>query len=266
MPPGSFFPLIFLTASDNDRKPECADGIPDSLFFKALKTDMIRDMKTFLRPDTPSGSGFPIAKAGYPFIFLAVFITSIAALSEWHWLTVPGLCASLFCFWFFRDPDRVIPANPEALVSPADGKVVVARRVDSYPYGEGPAFQISIFMSVFNVHVNRIPFDGTIREVQYHPGRFFNASLNKAATENERNAILIETPSAGKFWTVQVAGLIARRIICHVQEGDSVSRGTRFGLICFGSRLDLYLPPDFNCAVREGELTQAGTTTLGSMQ
>lgn len=223
-------------------------------------------MKTFLRADIPSGSGFPIAKAGYPFIFLAVFITSIAALSGWHWLTVPGLCASLFCFWFFRDPDRVIPADPEALVSPADGRVIVARKVASHPYGEGSAFQISIFMSVFNVHVNRIPFDGIVRDVQYHPGRFFNASLNKAAAENERNALLIETPSSVIFWTVQVAGLIARRIICHVQEGDKVTRGTRFGLICFGSRLDLYLPSDFQCAVREGDRTQAGTTTLGRMQ
>lgn len=223
-------------------------------------------MKAFVRPDAPSDSGFPIARAGYPFIFVAVFVTAIAALSGWHWLTGLGLCASLFCFWFFRDPDRLIPADPNAWVSPADGRVVVARRVETSPYGEGPAFQISIFMSVFNVHVNRIPFDGMVREVRYQPGRFFNANLDKAAKENERNAILIETPSAVKFWTVQVAGLVARRIICKVQEGDRVSRGVRFGIICFGSRLDLYLPPDFECLVKEGDRTLAGTTTLGSLK
>ncbi|TWI77240.1 phosphatidylserine decarboxylase [Desulfobotulus alkaliphilus] len=223
-------------------------------------------MNDFSRPDLPSESGFPIARAGYPFIFISVFVTAIAAILGWSWLAGLGLCFSLFCFWFFRDPDRVIPSDPSALVSPADGKVIVAKRVEAHPYGEGPAFQISIFMSVFNVHVNRIPFDGVVREVRYQPGRFLNASLDKASKDNERNALLIETPSSVKFWTVQVAGLVARRIICRVREGDSVSRGVRFGVICFGSRLDLYLPADFECAVKVGEKTQAGTTTLGSMK
>ncbi|MCW7753050.1 phosphatidylserine decarboxylase family protein [Desulfobotulus sp. H1] len=223
-------------------------------------------MNAFLRPELPSESGFPIARAGYPFILISVFVTAIAALAGWAWLTGLGLCASLFCFWFFRDPDRLIPADPEAMVSPADGKVIVAQRVDSHPYGDGPAFQISIFMSVFNVHVNRIPFDGTVREIRYQPGRFFNASLDKASKDNERNALLIETPSSVKFWTVQVAGLVARRIICRVREGDQVSRGVRFGIICFGSRLDLYLPEGFACSVKVGERVSAGTTTLGSLR
>ncbi|MDL2285909.1 phosphatidylserine decarboxylase family protein [Desulfococcaceae bacterium OttesenSCG-928-F15] len=220
-------------------------------------------MEKFIKTETSSESAFPVARAGFPFILVGGFITLIAALSGWHWLTGLALIFTLFCLWFFRDPDRMIPAGPSTLVSPADGKVIVAKLVDNPPYGEGPAFQISIFMNVFNVHVNRIPFDGIVREVRYTPGRFFNASLDKAATGNERNAVCIETAKYGHFWTVQIAGLVARRIICRIQEGDEVIKGKRFGLICFGSRLDLYLPPDFQCQVAVGEKTMSGTTKLG---
>lgn len=220
-------------------------------------------MEKFVKAEKTSDSAFPIARAGFPFIFVGGFVTAVAALSGWGWLTGLALLFTLFCLWFFRDPDRMIPADPNVLVSPADGKVIVAKMVDNPPYGEGPAFQISVFMNVFNVHVNRIPFDGIVREVRYSPGRFFNANLDKASEGNERNAVCIETAKHGHFWTVQIAGLIARRIICRVQEGDEVTKGSRFGLICFGSRLDLFLPPDFKCLVKEGEKTTAGTTKLG---
>lgn len=220
-------------------------------------------MEKFIKAENSSGSAFPLARAGFPFILVGGFVTVVAALSGWHWLTGLALVFTFFCLWFFRDPDRMIPSDPAVLVSPADGKVIVARKVESHPYGEGPAFQISIFMSIFNVHVNRIPFDGIVRELRYTPGRFFNANLDKASEGNERNAVCIETSKHGHFWTVQVAGLVARRIICRLQEGDEVVRGKRFGLICFGSRLDLYLPADFECLVREGEKTLSGTTKLG---
>lgn len=223
-------------------------------------------MERYTWAESPSDSGFPIARPGYPFIGISAFVTAIFALTGLHCLTIIGLAFTLFCCYFFRDPDRVTPAAPDALIAPADGKVIVAEKVDSHPYGDGPAFQISIFMSVFNVHVNRIPFDGIIRDLRYQPGRFFNASLDKASTDNERSALLIETESGKKFWNVQVAGLVARRIICRVQPGDTVQKGRRYGMICFGSRLDLFLPPEFASEIKIGQRTQSGTTILGYLK
>jgi phosphatidylserine decarboxylase len=138
--------------------------------------------------------------------------------------------------------------------------------VDQTPYFEGACIRISIFMSIFNVHVNRAPYEGTIRQVTYHPGKFFAANRDKASADNEHNALLLESPTGRRVGFVQIAGLVARRIICAVQTGDILKRGQRFGMICFGSRLDVYLPVDTDIRVAVGDKVQAGSSILGSWQ
>ena len=214
-------------------------------------------------PDPPGQSAFPVARAGYPPILGAAFVTVIFALLGMTYLALLGLVVT-FCFCgFFRDPDRVIPNQPDAIVSPADGKVISVGPVDDTSFYEGSCLKISIFMSVFNVHVNRIPFDGKVKKVGYHPGKFFSANLNKASLQNEHNAVFLETPAGKPLCTVQVAGLIARRIICKVQPGDEMRKGQRFGLICFGSRLDVYLPDDVETKVSVGDKVKAGSSVIG---
>jgi phosphatidylserine decarboxylase len=214
-------------------------------------------------PEPPGQLAFPVAKAGYPPILGAAFVTLIFALLGMTYLTLLGLVIT-FCFCgFFRDPDRVIPNQPDAIVSPADGKVISVGPVDGTSFYEGGCQKISIFMSVFNVHVNRIPFDGQVKRVGYHPGKFFSANLNKASLQNEHNAVFLETSAGKPLCTVQVAGLIARRIICKVQSGDEVRKGQRFGMICFGSRLDVYLPDDVETKVSVGDKVKAGSSVIG---
>jgi phosphatidylserine decarboxylase len=220
-------------------------------------------MKNFTRSEAPNLTAFPVASAGYPFIAAAAFATAVLALLGLTTPTLIGLVITFAICGFFRDPDRVIPNHQGALVSPADGKVIFAGRVDNSPYFEGPAMKISIFMSVFNVHVNRIPFDGLVKEISYYPGKFFSANLDKASRENEHNAVFIEMENGKSLCVVQIAGLIARRIICKIQAGDRVIRGQRFGLICFGSRLDVYLPTDIKLKVAVGDKVSAGATILG---
>jgi len=214
-------------------------------------------------PETGGQTAFPVARAGYPLIFSAAFVTLIFALLEMTILTLLGLVIT-FCFCgFFRDPDRAIPNQPGGIVSPADGKVILVGNVDRTSFYEGNCKKISVFMSVLNVHVNRIPFDGIIREVRYYPGKFFAANLNKASLQNEHNAVFLETEDGQRLCVVQVAGLIARRIICKVQPGDNMARGQRFGLICFGSRLDVYLPEDVEIKVAVGDKIKAGASIIG---
>ena len=214
-------------------------------------------------PDPPGQMAFPVARAGYPPIFGAAFVTLILALLGMTYLTLLGLVVT-FCFCgFFRDPDRVSPKQPDAIVSPADGKVISVGPVDGTSFCEGSCQKISIFMSVFNVHVNRVPFDGKVKKVDYHPGKFFSANLDKASLQNEHNAVFLETAEGKRFCTVQVAGLIARRIICKVQSGDDVRKGQRFGMICFGSRLDVYLPDDVETKVTVGDKVKAGSSVIG---
>jgi phosphatidylserine decarboxylase len=213
--------------------------------------------------DPPGQMAFPVAKAGYPPIFGAAFVTLIFALLGMTTLTLFGLVAT-FCFCgFFRDPDRVIPNQAGAIVSPADGKVISVGPVERTSFCEGSCQKISIFMSVFNVHVNRIPFDGKVKKVGYHPGKFFAANLDKASLQNEHNAVFLETANGRPLCIVQVAGLIARRIICRVQSGDDVCKGQRYGMICFGSRLDVYLPDDAEIKVTVGEKVKAGSSVVG---
>lgn len=220
-------------------------------------------MNKYARSDPPSQTAFPVARAGYPFILVAAFTTAILALLGLTTLTLLGLVITFCICGFFRDPDRVIPVEKGAVVSPADGKVIIAGPVSGSPLLSGDFVKISIFMSVFNVHVNRIPYNGQVKQIDYYPGKFFSANLDKASDQNEHNAVLIEMEDGKPMCVVQIAGLIARRIICHIKPGDQVIRGQRFGLICFGSRLDVYLPSDINLKVAVGDKVQAGTTILG---
>jgi phosphatidylserine decarboxylase len=222
-------------------------------------------MRKYKRAETASQAAFPIAREGIPFIAVAAFATAVFALLGITVLALVGLLATLFICYFFRDPDRLIPDIADGIVSPADGKVVGVERLQTSRFVEGPCHKISVFMSIFNVHVNRVPFDGQITRVDYFPGKFFSANLDKASRDNEHNAVYLKTEKNQTLCFVQIAGLVARRIICNIQEGDAVLRGQRFGLICFGSRLDVYLPEDASVMVKMGDVVQAGTSLLGKV-
>lgn len=222
-------------------------------------------MEPYEWPQPPAESAFPVAKPGWPLIFGAAFATLVFALLDLTPLALLGLAGTFFLAAFFRDPDRTVPTAANLVVSPADGRVVTAETVAETDYLDGPRLKISVFMSVFNVHVNRIPYEGTVRRVAYHPGKFLAAHLDKASRENEHNAVFVETPDGRMVCTVQIAGLVARRILCGVREGDSVSRGRRFGMICLGSRLDIYLPPDTSPSVTVGDRVRAGTSVIGTL-
>ena len=222
-------------------------------------------MNKYSRTDPPSQSAFPMDRAGIPFVGIAAFATAVFALLGIAVLALPGLFATLFICYFFRDPDRVTPVLDGGVVSPADGKVIKVERLENANFAEGPCQKISIFMSIFNVHVNRIPFDGRVAKIDYYPGKFFSANLDKASRFNEHNAVYLETGNGQTLCFVQIAGLVARRIICRIQEGGAVARGQRFGLICFGSRLDVYLPVDAQITVAVGDVVSAGTSLIGKL-
>ncbi len=175
-------------------------------------------MKDSKRPDPDNQSTFYIAKPGYYFIIAGIVATAFFALTGAAYLAIVGLVVTVFLCYFFRDPDRVVPMEEGSVVSPADGRVIIAEPVDESPFFKGMSIKISIFMSVFNVHVNRIPYEGRVSKISYFPGKFFSANLDKASKENEHNAVLIETETGKKICMVQIAGLIARRIICRLKE------------------------------------------------
>lgn len=206
---------------------------------------------------------FPIALEGMRFIIpLAVISVVLWSLGLMAWAGFFTLL-TLFVIYFFRDPERAIPPGEKAILSPADGKVVQVQSCVEERFLKGPAIKLSVFMSVFNVHVNRNPLTGRIVGSAYSRGKFNRADLNQASASNEQNALLVENPEGIRLLVVQIAGLIARRIICWVKNGDRVEKGQRFGLICFGSRLDIYLPENTALQVRLGEKTLAGQTILG---
>ena len=207
----------------------------------------------------------PIAKEGYPFIALFGFITLVFALLGWPCLTVQLLALTLFTVYFFRNPERVVPKGNNLVVAPADGKVIFVGEVDEERYFNQRVTKVSIFMSVFNVHVNRVPCDGKVVDMYYNKGEFVNASYDKASKSNEQAGILLETPGGTKILFVQIAGLIARRIVTYPIIGDVLQRGARFGLIRFGSRVDIYFPTDANVTITLGEKTVAGETVLGTL-
>ncbi len=220
-------------------------------------------MDDYFRADAPSRTAFPMARAGYPFLYAAAFATAVLALLGMKAAALAGLLASFCICGFFRDPDRVVPAGAGVVVSPADGRVVSVGRVESTPFFDGACTRVGIFMSVFDVHVNRIPHEGRIRSIAYRPGRFQRANLESASTRNEHSAVTLQTAGGHDICFVQIAGLIARRIISWLQVDQSVGRGERFGLICFGSRVDVYLPADTRVEVAPGSRVKGGTSILG---
>jgi phosphatidylserine decarboxylase len=214
-----------------------------------------------------------IAREGFPFIIIGLILAGIF-FSVWRmygsqWGLVVGCVMSvltLWVIWFFRDPDRT-PASSDSFtaVSPADGKVIGIDTLQNHDFIGGPTTKISIFLNVFDVHVNRIPLDGSVAYVKYHPGKFFVASLDKASAENEQCEIGLTT-SYGNVVVKQIAGLIARRIVCRLSDGYAVVRGARFGLIRFGSRTELFLPASASVAVNIGDKVKGGETILATLK
>ena len=209
----------------------------------------------------------PINKAGWPFIFLFTAIT-VALAFLWKPLGWVGLILTIWCIYFFRDPPRVTPTKDHLVVSPADGsvlKIVKTVPPKEIELGNNPLNCISIFMNVFDVHVNRIPVSGKITRVAYNPGKFVNASLDKASEYNERQCIRITTNEGLEIGVIQIAGLIARRIKCDVSINEMVNIGERYGLIRFGSRVDVYLPSETNVLVAVGQIMVAGETVIADL-
>ena len=212
----------------------------------------------------------PIAVEGIPFILLALAIAACVTLVVRHFFpgatliaAVPLGAVCIFVAMFFRNPNRAIPPDPKEVVSPADGTVLDIVRVKDDALLGGDAVRISVFMSIWNVHVNRVPVSGRAERVVYYPGKFLVARLEKASTDNERSALVITNGEGVKILVVQIAGIVARRIVSYVSEGDTLEKGRRYGLIRFGSRLDVYLPTDAVIRVAEGEKVRAGETVVG---
>jgi phosphatidylserine decarboxylase len=204
-----------------------------------------------------------IAREGWPFLGLAIVLAVVMTYFLAIW-SLPFWIIALFVLQFFRDPGRVIPQQANAVLSPADGRIVVVEKTQD-PYAGREALKISVFMNVFNVHSNRAPVDGNIQNVQYFPGKFVNADLDKASIENERNALTITASNGQVVTCVQVAGLIARRILCYVKAGDTLARGQRYGFIRFGSRVDVYLPLTATPKVVVGDKVSATETILAEL-
>ena len=202
-----------------------------------------------------------IAREGWPFLAGAVVIAILATYFGGGWWPWLAWLAALFVLQFFRDPPREIPQDADAVLAPADGRIVAVERTQD-PYVQRDAIKVSVFMNVFNAHSNRSPVAGTVQRVQYFPGKFVNADLAKASTENERNAVWIRTADGQDITSVQVAGLIARRILCYVKAGDVLARGQRYGFIRFGSRVDVYLPLTATVKVAIGDKVSATSTIL----
>lgn len=210
--------------------------------------------------------GIPFAKEGFPFIGTAAGVTLCAGWLGWTSVAVIGAGLTLFVSWFFRNPARVIPEGPGLVVAPGDGKVIAIEEEFEPRYLKEKSLRITIFLNVFDVHINRIPCEGTIEDVQYQPGLFLVASKPEATVKNEQNALMIKTTSGVKVLCVQVAGLIARRIVCWVSPKDRAIRGERYGLIRFGSRMDTFLPLGTNVRVAVGDRVKGGETILGDLR
>lgn len=220
--------------------------------------DIVESIKSVLSPPH---------KAGYPFI-LGGLAVAVLGLFVWLPLAWLGLCFTLFCLYFFRDPERVLPPRMGVFVAPADGLVVsIEPAIPPAELGLSaePRMRVAIFLSVLDVHVNRAPIAGTVRKIAYHPGRFFSAAEDKASDENERNSILLHLPTGEEVVVVQIAGLIARRILCEIREGQVLHAGERFGIIRFGSRTDLYLPTGSVPLVSVGQRMIGGETVIAEL-
>jgi len=209
--------------------------------------------------------GVPFAKEGFPFIGAAAGITLIAGWLGWTPVAAVAAVLTLFVSWFFRNPARVIPQGSRLIVAPGDGKVLAVDEEFEPRYLKDRSVRISIFLNVFDVHINRLPCEGTIEDVQYQPGLFLVASKPNATLKNEQNAVMIKTAEGAKVLCVQVAGLIARRIVCWVNPRDRAVRGERYGLIRFGSRMDTFLPVGTAIKVSVGDRVKGGETILGEL-
>ena len=204
-----------------------------------------------------------IAREGWPYL-AGTLAVSIVVAWLFGWWSAPLWVAALFVLQFFRDPPRAIPSEEGIILCPADGRVIVVGSARD-PYRDCDALKISVFMNVFNVHSNRSPVDGVVKEVVYNKGLFVNASFDKASSDNERNALVLHLSDGTMLSCVQVAGLIARRILCYVKAGDKLARGQRYGFIRFGSRVDVYLPPGSKPRVAIGDKVKATSTVLAEL-
>jgi phosphatidylserine decarboxylase len=203
----------------------------------------------------------PLAREGLPFVGVGATATLVAFLVGWSWLAWAGVVVTAFLASFFRDPQRTPPPG-DSIVAPADGRVLKAERVQDDRFLHGPAQQVSIFMSPANVHVNRNPSSGRVLEVRYNHGRYFRAFADKASLDNEQNAVVLEDAHGRRLAFIQIAGFLARRIVCYLQPGMMVERAERCGLIMFGSRVDIFLPPEAKLRVEVGQRTRAGETVV----
>jgi phosphatidylserine decarboxylase len=206
-----------------------------------------------------------IAREGWPFLAIGFVVSLLAGFLLGPAWALPFWAATLFVLQFFRDPPREAPADPQAVLAPADGRIVMVGKARD-PYLEREALKISVFMNVFNVHSNRSPVDGTVKQRWYHAGSFLNAALDKASLENERNALWLQTRDGADVTCVQIAGLVARRILCYVDRGVDLQRGQRYGFIRFGSRVDLYLPPDAEVKAALGDKVYATESILARLK
>jgi len=206
---------------------------------------------------------FQFAQEGYPFIITFAAFTAVAALLRIHWLTAVFVILTLFMFYFFRDPDRTTVPEKNAFYSPADGKIIVITEAKEDEILHENALKISIFMSPLNVHVNRAPCDGMVREVKHFPGKFLSAFKDEASIVNEHISMLLENEKHGRIVVKQIAGYVARRAVCRVKPGDSLEQGQRYGIIKFSSRLDVFLPLGTTVKVKLGDKVTAGETVLG---
>lgn len=208
-----------------------------------------------------------IHREGYIFIVIFSIITFVLGSFSTTLSWIAGIC-TVWCAYFFRNPERVTPVNDDYIISPADGLVQQIKEVIPEPdlgLGNNKMIRVSIFLNIFNVHVNRVPVSGNILSLSYHPGKFFNASLDKASIDNERQSVLIKTATGVKIAFVQIAGLVARRIVCDLKESQDVKAGQRYGVIRFGSRVDIYLPIKTYIIVSKGQTCVGGETVLAHM-
>lgn len=209
--------------------------------------------------------GIPVASEGWPFIIPLAIVTALLFAFGWRSTAYVSLVLTLFVLFFFRDPERTVPEGKNVVVSPADGKVIVIKDVFEPTYLKQDVKQVSIFLSVFNVHVNRSPIAGTVEAVKYNPGKFLAAWDDKASLDNEQTAMVIAS-GKNRVLVKQIAGLIARRIVCYAKSGDAIATGERYGLIRFGSRVDLFLPKDAELRVKAGDRVKGACDVIGVLK
>lgn len=207
-------------------------------------------------------SRLPIAREGYRLIALAWALPLLFWLAGWTISMLVAIAIAVFVTSFFRDPERTIPTDLQTILAPADGRVIKVVEIDDDRFLRGPARLVSIFMSPLNVHVNRAPVTSRVVDVRYNHGKYFRAFADKASLDNEQNAVLLENPTGRRLCFVQIAGFVARRIVCYLSAGDEVERGQRCGIIMFGSRADVYLPLETEVSVQVGDRTRGGETVI----